>query len=153
MRQVNGHHLTLLVLAACTLVTSCSPRATPDACEAGRSAYATGHMAAALTEWERESLDQTPKEKLRAVVTCLKKSGLAASDSDAAHFVIHAADASGGRASLYAGMLLLSGAGVPADQTSARRYLVAARSSAPAEADQMLSILEATRAAEPRAHP
>ena len=125
------------------VLSSCSPAENPNqTCDDGRRAALRGDTIEAIGVWERKALDATPKEKLRAVLTCLRDSGLATSDADAARWVVDVADKSHGRAALYAGMLFASGAGLPADRSAARMYLEQARSAAPDEASAMLRVLD-----------
>jgi len=117
-----------------------------DPCEPGRQAAARGDPASAIALWETESSDPTPKEKLRAVWSCLRSSGLAANDVEAARWIVSAAERTGGRAELYAGMLYASGAGVPRDLGTARVILNRALMHSRRDAEQMLDVLDATEA-------
>jgi len=148
LREVKHRHAVLIVTVTCLLLSGCSQTEQPgQICDAGRRAATSGGSTEAIETWEKKALDTTPKEKLRAVMTCLRDSGLATSDVDAAGWIVRVADKSHGRASLYAGMLYASGAGLPADRGVARKYLEEARSAAPDDAAAMLRVLDTVEGA------
>lgn len=111
-----------------------------ESCDVGRQLALQGDAPSAIANWEKLSSDKTPKEKLRAVMTCLRNSGIASTNEDAAKWVIDVAAKYQGHAVLYAGMLYASGAGVPQDLDLAQRYLLRARELRIPQADEMLQI-------------
>ena len=111
-------------------------------CDTGRAAALRGNAPDAISRWEKLAADRTPKEKLRAIMTCLRNSGIAITNEDAAKWDVDVATKSEGPAVLYAGMLYASGAGVPQDLIEARKYLQRARKLHISQAAEVLSILD-----------
>lgn len=130
-----------LALSICILVSPLAA-AGDDPCNPGRQAALMGDAHSAIVRWEELSTDSTAKERLRVVMTCLRNSGIASANEDAAKWIIDAASKSDGRSLLYAGMLYASGAGVPKDLKKAREYLERARDLHIAEAKEALQILD-----------
>jgi TPR repeat protein len=122
----------------------CSSRSTAAPCDAGREVALRGDSSNAIALWEKVSMDLSPKERLRSVITCLRNSDIAATNADAARWLIDTAAKSGGRAQLYVGMIYASGAGVPVDHAKAREYFERARAVAANDAAEMLRVLDAS---------
>jgi TPR repeat protein len=127
-----------LALQACSSISTAAP------CDAGRLAALRGESDGAITLWEKLATDSSPKEKGRSIISCLRNSGIAPTNADAAQWLIDTASKSGGRANLYVGMIYASGAGVPVDHTKAREYLERARAVAASDAADMLKVLDAS---------
>ena len=134
--------LTALVIVGLTLL-SCTAHDSDRPCDVGRAAALRGDSGGAIALWEATASDQTLKEKGRAVITCLRNSGLAHSNGEAARWIIDIASKHGGRADLYAGMIYVSGVGVPVDLAKAREYAERARTVAPLESAEILKALDA----------
>jgi TPR repeat protein len=149
LQVMNGPSFKRCALLVALVLEACSFSSTAAPCDAGHQAAIRGKSNDAIALWEKLATDTSPKEKGRAIITCLRSSGIAASNADAAQWLIDTASKSGGRALLYVGMNYASGAGVPIDHAKARQYLERARAVAPRDATDMLKVLDASEKSSP----
>ncbi len=116
-------------------------RPTDNSCADGAKLAKAGHPQKALEIWERNTLAATPKERLRADMTCMKLSGLVNNDAELASWIIARAETNIATAQLYAGMLFAFGIGVDKDLTKAQFWTSLAVKNKAQDADKFLQAI------------
>lgn len=111
-------------------------------CEEGRHSAEADNYRAALSSWEKLSLDNSPKERLRSILLCLKAARVAHNDFSASQWIFAAAEADIADAQMYAGMVYASGVGVEQDFDRAQYWFKRSVANGNDIATRLLEILE-----------
>jgi TPR repeat protein len=112
-------------------------------CEDGRKHEIEGRQLDALDSWAALSPDPSPKERLRAVLTCITTMRVADDMAQAAQWLIDVARTTGNATvQMYVGMLFSSGAGVEVDIDEGRKWLRLAGDNGSAEAQKLLEMMD-----------
>ena len=101
-----------------------------------------GQYQSAFQEWEKAALDDSPKEKLRADINCLRHNRIAVDDTAIAKWMMERADEGIPSAQLYTGMLFANGIGVKKSLVSARQWLKLADKNGHPDAAFLLQIMD-----------
>lgn len=136
-----------IVLVTCAMLLSTGRASSggeldPVSCAPGRLKADSGDYQGALSDWKVLASEDTPKEQLRAVLSCLSESGMAIDHSNAASWIFEAAQNKAVDAQLYLGMLYASGVGVSKDLQQAKQWLTLATEHGSESAAFLLEILE-----------
>ncbi|MBX3443838.1 MAG: sel1 repeat family protein [Planctomyces sp.] len=113
-----------------------------DYCSEGDAKTRGGLYQDALATWAQEAGSDVPKERLWAVVTCLRHLKLATDDASVAQWMRARALEGVPLAQLFLGMMYASGFGVSQDYVLARKWLMQAISHGEKDAELLLNILD-----------